>query len=75
MVKKLKLSFNLNILNKREDLMGVNELKPLKFFILYSENSSFSAAYQTMIAPGMCFVCNFDKLSLVFNEINCDRNG
>ena len=53
MINKLKLSFKLDILNTPDNLMGANELRPLKFFILYSENSSFSAAYQTVIAPGM----------------------
>lgn len=51
MLNKLKLTFKLDLKNTPDNLISQTELRPLKFFVLYSENSSFSSAYQTTIAP------------------------
>lgn len=50
-LNQLKLKFNLKVNNQNKKLLQNIEAKPMKFSILYSENSTFSTAFQTMIAP------------------------
>ena len=50
-MNKLKVEFKIKVSNQNQDILNNINLKPLKFSILYVENTTFSYAFQTIIAP------------------------
>jgi hypothetical protein len=50
-LNKLKVEFKIKVSNQNQDILNNINLKPLKFSILYVENTTFSYAFQTIIAP------------------------